>query len=92
MKPIAPAPPFQSEPSRTVVQAYFLLISNISTTGAELTLSLKFTAEGAPLTDDRLITLFDAGAGNIFGKLENGVADNLVFEPGATGCSFCNPT
>jgi hypothetical protein len=92
VKPIAPAPPFAAAPSRTVVQAYFLLISNLNTAGPEVALTLKFTASGMPLTSGKLITITDTGAGNVFGTLNpNGTADDVVLLPGYSGLFLLQP-
>lgn len=93
VKPIAPAPPFAGAPSRTVVQAYFLLISNLNTSGSEVALSLKFIAGGMGLSSDKLITLVDTGAGNNFGKLasDGKTDDDIVLPSGFTGLFILQP-
>jgi hypothetical protein len=92
VKPIAPSPPFAAAPSRTVIQAYFLLISNLSTSGNEVSINLKFTAGGAPLNNSKLITLFDVGVGNNFGVLDaNGMTEDLVLPPGFSSLFILQP-
>jgi hypothetical protein len=92
VKPIAPSPPFASAPSRTVIQAYFLLLSNISTSGKEVSINLKFTSGGAPLASNKLITIFDVGVGNNFGLLDaNGMTEDLVIPPGFSGLFILQP-
>lgn len=93
VKPIAPSPPFASAPSRTVIQAYFLLISNLNTAGPEVALSLRFISGGMGLSSDKLITLLDTGAGNNFGKLgpDGKSDDDIVLPSGFTGLFLLQP-
>ncbi|MFN6568665.1 hypothetical protein [Dendronalium sp. ChiSLP03b] len=93
VKPIAPSPPFAAAPSRTVVQAYFLLISNLNTQGPEVALSLKFVSGGTGLSSDKLITLLDTGVGNNFGKLgtDGKADDDIVLPSGFTGLFILQP-
>ncbi|GAB4132537.1 MAG: hypothetical protein Fur0046_02450 [Cyanobacteria bacterium J069] len=88
-KPIAPA----SAPiNRRVVQAYFLLVSNLTEASAgDVTFALKFTVNNTPLVSDKLITIFDVGVGNNFGNLSAGMSEDYVIPSGYTGLFILQP-
>ncbi len=93
VKPIAPSIPSLPGVDRTVVQAYFLLISNLNPNSEpEASLRLKFTVSGMPLNSSKLVTIFDAGAGNQFDTLDmDGKTGDLVLPAGFTGQFLLQP-
>lgn len=90
VKPIAPP---SAPVNRKVIQAYFLMISNLTDASAgDVTFALKFTVNGTPLMSDKLVTIFDGGLGNNFGTLNNaGTTEDYTIPAGYTGLFILQP-
>jgi hypothetical protein len=85
------APP-SSAINRKAIQAYFLMISNLTDAAAgDVTFALKFTAGGAPLSSSKLVTAFDAGLGNNFGSLTDGMTEDYTIPAGYSGLFLLQP-
>ncbi|MGH1395220.1 MAG: hypothetical protein ACRAVC_14510 [Trichormus sp.] len=81
--------------SRTVIQGYFLTLSNLN--AFEVTLSLVFTiVSNPPVNIKELVAFLDVDETNILGKLEPDFAPNKIrftrtIKPGDTGLFLLQP-
>ncbi len=90
---VKPITPEGSPVNRKAIQAYFLIISNLTDVSAgNVTFSLKFIAGGNPLSSNKIITIFDAGLGNNFGSLNSdGMTEDYTLPAGFSGLFILQP-